>query len=55
MATDPLTYLVVPRIVAAAAMLPVLVVIGDILGILGGYAVSVYLEGAPPKRYFRQP
>ena len=52
MATDPVKYLVVPRIVAAALMLPVLVVLGDILGILGGYGVSVYLLGARPMTYW---
>lgn len=52
MATDPVGYLVVPRIVAAAVMLPVVVVIGDLLGITGGYLASVYLNDAPPRLYW---
>ncbi len=52
MATDPVKYLVVPRVVAAATMLPVVVVIGDLLGILGGYTVSVYMNDARPTAYW---
>ncbi|MCD6139010.1 MAG: ABC transporter permease [Deltaproteobacteria bacterium] len=43
MAADPIKYLVVPRIVAAVLILPVLTVIADFLGILAGYAVGVGL------------
>jgi len=52
MAVEPIKWLVVPRIIASATMLPVLVMLGDILGILGGYAVSVYLLGARPVPYW---
>jgi phospholipid/cholesterol/gamma-HCH transport system permease protein len=52
MATDPVKYLVVPRVIAAAVMLPVVVVIGDLLGILGGYMVSVYINDARPTAYW---
>jgi len=52
MATDPVSYLVVPRIVAAAVMLPVVVVIGDLVGITGGYLASVYLNDAPSGLYW---
>ncbi len=52
MATDPVSFLVVPRIVAAAVMLPVVVVIGDLVGIAGGYMASVYLNGARPNLYW---
>lgn len=40
LATNPVRYLVMPRIVAAAVMLPVLTVIADFVGIAGGYAIS---------------
>ncbi|MBP2674311.1 MAG: transporter permease [Deltaproteobacteria bacterium] len=46
LATNPVKYLVVPRVIAAAIVLPILVVFADLLGILGGYFVSVYLLGA---------
>lgn len=42
---DPIQYLVFPRMIAAALMLPMLVLIGDILGVMGGYLVSVYKLG----------
>jgi phospholipid/cholesterol/gamma-HCH transport system permease protein len=51
LATNPVKYLVVPRVVAATIVMPVLVVFADFLGILGGYFVSVYLLGANPYVY----
>ena len=46
LATDPVHYLFVPRVVAGILMLPLLVVLGDALGVYGGYVVSVKLLGA---------
>ncbi len=43
MATNPIKYLVVPRIVAGVLMLPVLTIISDFVGIIGGYLVGVGL------------
>ncbi|MEQ8639485.1 MAG: ABC transporter permease [Alphaproteobacteria bacterium] len=43
--TDPLRYLVAPRLIAATLLLPILVLIADIIGVLGGYLVSVYKLG----------
>ena len=51
MATDPIHYLVVPRVWATVLMLPLLVVLSDTLGIYGGYLVSVVLMGANPVSY----
>ena len=45
MAVDPIRYLVVPRILAALAMVPLLTSISDFVGILGGYFVGVKLLG----------
>jgi len=42
LSTNPYKYLVVPRLVAGATMLPLLVLVGDILGVFGGYIVGVY-------------
>lgn len=42
LSTDPIRYLVFPRILSATIMLPCLVLIGDVLGVMGGYAISVY-------------
>ncbi len=41
MGTDPVRFLVVPRVLACVAMLPVLTVFSDLLGIYGGYLVVV--------------
>ncbi|HEY0781027.1 MAG TPA: ABC transporter permease, partial [Thermoanaerobaculia bacterium] len=51
MATDPVHYLVVPRVWAATLMLPLLIILGDAVGIFGGYLVSVVLMGANPVSY----
>jgi phospholipid/cholesterol/gamma-HCH transport system permease protein len=51
MATDPIHYLVVPRVWATTVMLPLLVMLGNALGVLGGYLVSVVLMGANPVAY----
>ncbi|MEM6457317.1 MAG: ABC transporter permease, partial [Acidobacteriota bacterium] len=48
MATDPVHYLVVPRVWATTLMLPLLIVLADVVGIAGGYLVSVVLMGANP-------
>ncbi len=45
LSTDPIKYLVFPRVIAAVIMLPCLVLIGDILGVFGGYLVCVYKLG----------
>lgn len=51
LATDPVQYLFVPRVIAGTVMLPLLVILGDALGIYGGYLVSVKLLGANPLIY----
>ena len=40
LSTNPLKYLVGPRLVAAVISMPLLVAIGDIIGIMGGYFVG---------------
>ena len=42
LSTNPFKYLIVPRLLAGTLMLPVLVLIGDIIGVFGGFIVSVY-------------
>ena len=53
LATDPVEYLVVPRLIATAFMLPVLVLIGDLLGIWGGSLVAVNLLQQGPTTYWQ--
>jgi phospholipid/cholesterol/gamma-HCH transport system permease protein len=54
LATNPVKYLIVPRFIAAVIMLPALCVISDIVGILGGYAITVGLFGASSAQYWRR-
>jgi phospholipid/cholesterol/gamma-HCH transport system permease protein len=54
LATDPIKYLMVPRFWAALIMLPVLTVCADIIGIIGGYAISVGLLGSNATIYMRR-
>jgi len=42
LSTNPYKYLIAPRLVAGVLALPVLVLIADIIGVFGGYLVSVY-------------
>ncbi|HUP59103.1 MAG TPA: ABC transporter permease [Thermoanaerobaculia bacterium] len=51
LATDPVQYLFVPRVIAGTIMLPFLVIIGDALGIYGGYLVGVKLMNTNPVIY----
>ncbi len=41
MAANPVKHLIVPRIVAGVIMLPILTIVSDFMGILGGYFVGV--------------
>jgi phospholipid/cholesterol/gamma-HCH transport system permease protein len=41
MAANPIKHLIVPRVIAGVLMVPVLTIIADFMGILGGYFVGV--------------
>ncbi len=45
MAIDPVQYLILPRLVAAFVMMPLLTVISNFVGVAGGYLVGVKLLG----------
>lgn len=51
LSTNPLKYLVAPRLAAATLALPVLVLIGDVLGIMGGFLVGIGRLGFNPGVY----
>jgi phospholipid/cholesterol/gamma-HCH transport system permease protein len=51
LSTNPIKYLVVPRIVAATLVLPLLVLVADILGVLGGFTVGVLKLDFHPGTY----
>ena len=42
LSTNPMKYLVAPRLLAGVVALPLLVVVADILGVLGGFLVAVF-------------
>lgn len=50
---NPVQYLFVPRVVAGIISLPLLVVIADIIGVMGGYMVSIYKLGFSPYSYLK--
>ncbi len=51
LSTDPIDYLVAPRIVAGGLMLPVLVVFADLVGIVSGLGVAAVYAHIPPKNF----
>jgi len=51
MAVNPVKYLVVPRIIAGVLMFPLLTIITDFVGVIGGYMVGVRLLGINPGVY----
>ena len=53
LSTHPMKYLVVPRVLAALISVPLLVGIGDIIGIAGGYTVAVQNLGFNAAAYLR--
>lgn len=54
LSVNPMKYLVVPRVVAGTIMLPILVLIGDIIGVYGGYIVSTHVLGFSSGSYLHQ-
>jgi phospholipid/cholesterol/gamma-HCH transport system permease protein len=51
--TDPIKKLVTPRIVAGIIVLPLLTIVGDVIGILGGMVVSVLRIGITADAYMQ--
>lgn len=52
MAVNPNRYLVAPRFIAGIVMSPLLTMYSIMMGIYGGYLVSVFLFGMSPAAYF---
>ncbi|WP_299499124.1 ABC transporter permease [uncultured Roseobacter sp.] len=53
LSTHPMKYLAVPRVLAGVLVVPVLVAVGDIVGVFGGYAVATGTLGFNPAGYIR--
>lgn len=54
MGSDPIAYLVVPRVIACVVMIPVMTVFSDIMGIFGGYLVTVQGFGVNAEAYVQR-
>ena len=54
LAVNPIEYLVSPRLLAGLIMLPLLTALADIIGIAGGYLVSVFFLHANSVVYIRR-
>jgi phospholipid/cholesterol/gamma-HCH transport system permease protein len=54
LSTDPMRYLVFPRLLAGFLMLPLLVVVADVIGVMGGFIVSVWKLGFQPIEYINR-
>src|ERR1043166_2860356 len=54
LSTDPLRYLVLPRLVAGFVALPFLVLVADIIGVFGGFLVGTYKLNFNPVSYLTQ-
>lgn len=52
MSINPKRYLIAPRFLAGTVMMPLLTIFGIIMGILGGYLISVYFFRMTPSTYF---
>lgn len=52
MSIDPLRYLIAPRYIAGTFMFPLLSVFSIVMGIFGGYVISVYFFEMAPTTYF---
>ncbi|MBK8906823.1 MAG: ABC transporter permease [Rhodospirillales bacterium] len=53
LSTNPMKYMVAPRLIAGVLMLPFLVLIADIIGVFGGFLVAVYKLGFNPANYIQ--
>lgn len=51
LSANPFRYLIAPRIWAAVIVMPLLVLLGDVIGIFGGYLVGVYKLDFNPANY----
>jgi len=53
LSTNPMKYLVAPRLIAGFTMMPLLVLVADIIGVFGGYLVAVHKLGFNPSNYIQ--
>jgi phospholipid/cholesterol/gamma-HCH transport system permease protein len=51
MAVNPNRYLIAPRFIAGTFMMPLLTIFSIVMGVFGGYLISVYYFGMAPNTY----
>jgi phospholipid/cholesterol/gamma-HCH transport system permease protein len=51
---SPNEFLVLPRMIALVLMMPLLCVFADLIGMLGGFVVSILLLDSPPTQYVQR-
>jgi phospholipid/cholesterol/gamma-HCH transport system permease protein len=51
--TDPYQYLIAPRLIAAVLMMPLLVLVANIIGVLGGYLIATERLGFNSANYLQ--
>ena len=49
--TRPMQYLIAPKIIASLVCIPLLVLVGNTIGILGGYVIAIYKLNFNPTLY----
>ena len=54
LSVNPFKYLIAPRVLAGTLTLPILVLIGDVIGVMGGYTVAIYNLGFSANSYLSQ-
>lgn len=54
LSTNPMKYMVAPRLIAGFLVFPPLVLVADIIGVFGGYIVAVYKLGFNPNTYLQR-
>ena len=53
LSTNPFKYLIAPRLIAGLVTLPLCVLAADVIGVFGGYLVSVHKLGFNPSIYLK--
>jgi len=51
MGVNPIRHLIIPRIIAATVMLPVMTVFSDAIAVFGGFVVAIFSIGVAPGTY----
>lgn len=54
LSTNPMNYLIAPRLIAAVITLPILVLVADVIGIMGGFIVGTQSLGFNATTYIKK-